>query len=490
MRKVWKTWMCSGFSRFFSGGLLAVFALAFMVSGLAQAAPVPDDVEYGDDRIFGLAQTAPVPTDAEYSDDSFTEIAAILRKTAGLRARVLDLCERLLEKERLTPEKTRELQREARDLCREVTEYIEVNRVSNRGRLVQISQARLNAAYQKLCELLVRKRNTPKPPPGIMLITDAAAAPSMFPPDPHPRPITIMIENHSRARPQSGLDRADIVYEMLVEGGITRFMSVYFQEDDAKVIGPVRSCRDYFLDRSLEYDAIYVHCGSSPAGLQKIKLLQVDHLDEMMCRKVFWRDKKRQAPHNLYTSLRRIRDEIKCRSFRNDTTWGSTGYTRKKSVIPGVKKLLFNPNRISTVAINYHPRYIVSYSLSPLTGRFLRFINGKPHKDAVTGKQLATPNIIIQMVDNKVVDKEGRLNIQFSGEGVATYVLGGSVIGGAWKKLNPVSSTTFLDQDGKTVKFLDGPIWIQVVPGRAKVVLGDEPPGRMMTSLVSLEGRL
>jgi len=483
--------MCSGFFRFVFGGLLAVFALAFLVSEFAQAAPVMTDVEYSKNNVSELAQAAPVPTDAEYSDDSFTEIIAIVRKTAGLRARVLDLYERLLEEGRFTPEKRRELQREARDLCREVAGYVEVNRVSNRGRLVQVSQARLNDAYQKLCELLARKRKTPKPPlPGIMLITDAAAAPSSFPPEPHPRPIAIMIENHSRARPQSGLDRADIVYEMLVEGGITRFMTVYFKEDDAKVIGPVRSCRDYFVDRSLEYDAIYVHCGSSQAGLKKIKLLQVDHLDEMMCRKAFWRDKKRRAPHNLYTSLQKIRGEIKRRSFRNDTTWGSTGYKRKQSVIPGVKKLLFNPNRISTVAINYHPRYIVSYSLSALTGRFLRFINGKPHKDAVTGKQLATPNIVIQVVDSKVVDKEGRLDIQFSGEGVATYVLGGSVIGGVWKKLNPVSSTTFLDQDGKAVKFLDGPIWIQVIPGRAKVVLGDEPPDRMMTSLVNLEGRL
>jgi len=76
------------------------------------------------------------------------------------------------------------------------------------------------------------------------------------------RPLSVMVENSEGARPQSGLDKANIVYEVLAEGGITRLLAIYYDQD-AEEVGPIRSARPYFVSKSLEHQAIYVHVGGS-----------------------------------------------------------------------------------------------------------------------------------------------------------------------------------------------------------------------------------
>ena len=85
------------------------------------------------------------------------------------------------------------------------------------------------------------------------------------------RPIAVMIDNVGDARPQAGLNDAYIVYEIIVEGNLTRLMAV-FKDVDLEKIGPIRSSRHYFLDYALENDAIYVHFLWRQQDLQKSKL--------------------------------------------------------------------------------------------------------------------------------------------------------------------------------------------------------------------------
>ena len=101
------------------------------------------------------------------------------------------------------------------------------------------------------------------------------------------RPMAIMIENHRLARPQTGLNEANIVYEIPVEGGITRFMGIYNKIPG--VVGPIRSCREYFVDRALEVSALYVHCGGSPKGYQYLASSHIFSIDEIKIGKVFQR---------------------------------------------------------------------------------------------------------------------------------------------------------------------------------------------------------
>ena len=93
------------------------------------------------------------------------------------------------------------------------------------------------------------------------------------------RPIAVMINNHNQARPyHSGLDKAQIVYEFIVEGGITRMLAV-FKDQDVSRIGPVRSSRHYYLDYALENDAIYVHYGWSPQAKSDISKYSVNNIN-------------------------------------------------------------------------------------------------------------------------------------------------------------------------------------------------------------------
>src|SRR3989344_7322518 len=115
----------------------------------------------------------------------------------------------------------------------------------------------------------------------------------------------IMVENQIDARPPSGLAQAKIVYEILTEATITRFLAIYDLSENLQKIGPVRSARPYFIDLALEYGALYAHSGGSPAALERLKDDDsISNLDEFFGYNsgYFWRDNQRSAPHNLYTS--------------------------------------------------------------------------------------------------------------------------------------------------------------------------------------------
>ena len=132
------------------------------------------------------------------------------------------------------------------------------------------------------------------------------------------RPIAVMIDNHPKAWPQANLNKAYLVYEIIVEGGETRLMAV-FKNQDLQEIGPVRSARHYFLDYALENDAIYVHHGWSPQAERDIPNLRVDYINGIQeSAKDFWREKSKSVPHNLFTSTESILTIAKRKGY--DTT--------------------------------------------------------------------------------------------------------------------------------------------------------------------------
>jgi hypothetical protein len=116
------------------------------------------------------------------------------------------------------------------------------------------------------------------------------------------RPVAVMINNHPNARPQSGLHKADVVYEVLSEGKITRFLAI-FQSELPDVIGPVRSAREYYVDLSKGYNALYISHGWSPTAKEKLEAGEADYLNGLFYDgTLFWREDHRKAPHNSYIS--------------------------------------------------------------------------------------------------------------------------------------------------------------------------------------------
>jgi hypothetical protein len=275
------------------------------------------------------------------------------------------------------------------------------------------------------------------------------------------RPLAIMIENSEGARPQTGLDKAKIVYEVLAEGGITRFLAFYYDQE-AEVVGPIRSARPYFVDKSLEHQAIYVHVGGSEEAANFIKEERIDQINEFEDFQPFWRTQDRKPPHNLYTSTIKLRDEayklgyvemIKKQDYQFETD--------SNEILTG--------KPTTSIVIPYNSTYTVSYKYKPDLTKYLRFINNEPHIDAQTKKQLVVDNIIIQFAPTKIIDAEGRLAIDFIGKGKGIIFFKGSSEEISWEKLNLESRTVFLNKEGNRMALIPGNVWIQVVPSDLEV---------------------
>lgn len=128
-----------------------------------------------------------------------------------------------------------------------------------------------------------------------------------------------MIDNNINAMPQAGLQQADLIYEMIVEGGETRLMIVMKDKDVSKV-GPLRSSRHNFLDYALENDAIYVHYGWSPQARSDISELSVNNINGIYeSASSFWRDSSRYAPHNAITSTANILKIAQRKEYKTTT---------------------------------------------------------------------------------------------------------------------------------------------------------------------------
>lgn len=266
------------------------------------------------------------------------------------------------------------------------------------------------------------------------------------------RPMAIMIENHRLARPQTGLNEANIVYEIPVEGGITRFMGIYNKIPG--VVGPIRSCREYFVDRALEVSALYVHCGGSPKGYQYLASSHIFSIDEIKIGKGFFRDNTRKAPHNLYGRGREIFDSA-------SENFPMLLKNKVKLLNYGVQESL-GSKEAKTATIKYHGNYEVKIKYD--NGSYLRYMNDELHIDRITKKPLSAYAIIIQEAAMKTVDKAGRQEISFIGNGIAWILEKGRLTNVTWHKNEADSATVFKDEKGIEYKFPENKqIWIQVV---------------------------
>lgn len=270
------------------------------------------------------------------------------------------------------------------------------------------------------------------------------------------RPLSITVENSERGRPQSGLDKANIVYEVLAEGGITRFLAIYYDQE-AEEVGPIRSARPYFVSKSLEHQAIYIHVGGSDEATNFIKEENIDDINEFVDFQPFWRSKDREPPYNLYTSTTKLRKEA--------NKLGYIEMIKKQEYqfeISRNEKL--TGRETDSIVIPYNITYTVSYKYQPESMKYIRFMNGEPHIDAKTKKQLAVDNIIIQFAETKIIDQEGRLAIDFVGKGTGLLFFKGNSTEITWEKPDLRARTLFLDKEGNRIALTPGNVWIQIVP--------------------------
>lgn len=285
-------------------------------------------------------------------------------------------------------------------------------------------------------------------------LTTSGADLNLVPEDPS-RPLAVVIDNLNEARPQTGLDRADVVYEALVEGGITRFLAVFLTQD-ADVVGPVRSARHYFVPWANEYQAPLVHIGASPQGFAALAASPIADLNSVTT----WRDSGRLSPHNAYTS-----------------TAASLGALRRRPVgsFGGLHFKLDEKPKVGTEAseltIAYNGAYSVGWTYDAERNDYVRSINGRPHRDRDTGEQLRATNVLVLRMQSYLIagDPLGRLNFAQTGSGSLSAFLDGVQVDGRWTRSSLTGVTRYLDSEGHPLELNSGNVWIQIVPPEARL---------------------
>lgn len=276
------------------------------------------------------------------------------------------------------------------------------------------------------------------------------------------RPYAIMINNVEGARKlQSGLQDAYMVYELMVEGGITRYLALFLDQTTER-IGSIRSARHYYLDYALENDAIYVHHGYSPQAREDWSKLGVDRI-EVNESTTGWRDKSASKTYEftLFTNIEKLGKGIQSkRTERNkdlllNYSVDNIDISQMEGAIPANK-----------VDIKYSSNTTTNYEYDTDNNIYLRSVNNKSQNDYVTGKQLTVKNIIVYKVkySNIQGDNKGRQTIDNVGNGTGYYISNGYAVPITWKKDSRSSATIYKYNNGKEIQVNDGNTFIQIMP--------------------------
>ena len=302
------------------------------------------------------------------------------------------------------------------------------------------------------------------------------------------RPLAVMIENHLEARPQSGLSDADLVYEAVAEGGITRFMALFYCNAAAyePIVGPVRSARTYFLDWASEYNfPLYVHVGGANADGPADALGQIgdygwatnNDLNQFSIGyPTFWRDYERlgrtvATEHTMYSTTEKLWAVAEKRGYTDKDPEGEV-WSKVFEPWQFVKDEADFANRGDLASVNYgfweDTAYEVSWQYDKENNLYKRLNGAAPHLDLNTNGQLTTKNLVVQFATEKNANDgyPGNVHLLYgtTGKGKALIFKDGKVEDGSWAKAKRLSRTIFYDAAGKEVKFNPGPIWISVLP--------------------------
>lgn len=282
------------------------------------------------------------------------------------------------------------------------------------------------------------------------------------------RPIAVMIDNHSDAWPQAGLQKAYMIYEIIVEGGETRLMAL-FKGVDVEKIGPVRSARHYFLDYAMENDAIYTHFGESPQASSDIKRYSIDEIDGISeDGTTFWRVKDKAAPHNAVTSMEKLIQSAKNKKYKMTSN--------KDSVLNYVtdEVNLEDGQDAFSITIPHSQLQTVKYIYDEENKVYERYARNDLQTDWDTEEPITTKNIIITFCDNYTLndsENKGRQGLKNIGTFDGYYITNGKAIKIKCIKEARGEVTTYQDLQGNEINVNDGNTFVNICPITAKVII-------------------
>lgn len=284
------------------------------------------------------------------------------------------------------------------------------------------------------------------------------------------RPVAIMLNNIKAAMPQQGNSQADIIYEVLAEGGITRMLGIYQDISQLGVVGSVRSARLYYLELALGHDAVYVHAGGSPEFYEKKEAWGLETVDGVngyyayADTGLFWRDRERvdgnyyAYEHSLVTSGQRLTEVLTRRGVLGEH---AEDYTYEmqfaEAAVPA------GGEAVSAITVPFSGYKSTVFRYDAQSGLYSVEQYGQPYIDGNDGDQITVANVLVLRTQCTVVDDAGRLTVELtSGEG--WFSCGGVLIPITWEKGEKEQQLRYYDQSGQPLTLSTGKSYVCIIP--------------------------
>ncbi|RDW20222.1 DUF3048 domain-containing protein [Oceanobacillus arenosus] len=273
------------------------------------------------------------------------------------------------------------------------------------------------------------------------------------------RIVGVMVNNHSAARPQTGLSQADIVFEILAEGMITRFLAFY-QSEMPQAIGPVRSAREYYVELANGYDALYLYHGAADFVNELIANSGIEFLNGSTYDNdgsLFKRDTTRNAPHNSYLLVDGIDKVAESKGYRLTDASEPLAFLADKEVteLPG------EPAKHVEIVYSTNPMEIVEFDYDTTNETYMRYNDREQTVERDTGEPIHADNVFIVETYHEVIDDVGRRSIDLQSGGNAYLLQKGKLQEVQWANRDGRIVPVINDQ---IIGFVPGKTWINVIP--------------------------
>lgn len=270
------------------------------------------------------------------------------------------------------------------------------------------------------------------------------------------RTVAVMVNNHPNARPQTGLSQADIVFEILAEGNITRFMAL-FQSEQPEEVGPVRSARPYYFNTADDYGALYIHHGAATFIEDMLANGAADYINGSYYDDdghLFKRADFRVAPHNSYLQFDAVYEVAEEKGYETTMDYEPLPFLEEEE-IPNI-----NGSMASEVSFNYTSTP-VRYVYDSETESYLRYNGEAQTVELDTEESIQLDNVFIMETEHQVIDDKGRREVDLLSGGNAYLLQKGEVQKIQWENQDGKIVPT---RNGEPVGFVPGKTWINVIP--------------------------
>ncbi|MBE6563509.1 MAG: DUF3048 domain-containing protein [Ruminococcaceae bacterium] len=282
------------------------------------------------------------------------------------------------------------------------------------------------------------------------------------------RPVSVMLNNIHEALPQVGISGADVLFECLAEGSITRLLGVFADPTDVGVIGSIRSSRPYYLDFAQMFDAVYVHAGGSEDAYSQIASRNIDHIDGVRgggdSLGIFYRDQERlktmNLEHTMMTQGENIVYTIENNKYRTELREGFEYPFEFAAYGESVK---VGDDSATHVYIPISSYQLVDYVYDEEAKIYYRYqYNGKKHIDGGNGEQLSFKNVIVLFCETAPYDTYGRLKVTTTGTGNGYLISEGKYKAINWSRDDIDGNLTLTDANGERIVVNRGKTFINI----------------------------